>query len=105
MARSCVSQEVCAERPREQQDALFRKMEAARGWALPDTMKVVDLVRRHGLPWLHRTLIEGQHEFPRGLYFAGRLGLSLGEIGGAEERVEETIEDEHPEVRDLLGGE
>jgi predicted deacylase len=30
------------------------------------------LVAERGLPWLHRTLIEGQHEFPRGLYFAGR---------------------------------
>ena len=31
-----------------------------------------ELVAQHGLKWLHRTLIEGQHEFPRGLYFAGR---------------------------------
>ena len=30
-----------------------------------------DLVAQHGLKWVHRTLIEGQHQFPRGLYFAG----------------------------------
>jgi uncharacterized membrane protein YbhN (UPF0104 family) len=39
-----------------------------------------------------------------GFYYAWRLGLSLGEIGGAEERVEENIEEEHPDVGDLLGG-
>jgi uncharacterized membrane protein YbhN (UPF0104 family) len=39
-----------------------------------------------------------------GFYYAWRLGLSLGEIGGAEERVEENIEEEHPDVEDLLGG-
>jgi len=38
-----------------------------------------------------------------GLYYAGKLGLSLGEIGGAEERVEEIIEEEHPEAGDGLG--
>ena len=39
-----------------------------------------------------------------GLYYAWKLGLSLGEIGGAEERVEDIIEEEHPEAGDLLGG-
>ncbi len=52
-----------------------------------------ELVRRHGLPWLHRTLIEGQHEFPRGLYFAGHepvesrrllAALLLRELAGVE---------------------
>jgi polar amino acid transport system ATP-binding protein len=33
------------------------------------------LVAERGLPWLHRTLIEGQHDFPRGLYFAGRSAV------------------------------
>lgn len=37
-----------------------------------------------------------------GLYYAGKLGLSLGEIGGAEERVEEKIEEEHPRARQIL---
>lgn len=31
-----------------------------------------------------------------GLWYAWRLGLSLGEVGAAEERVEEIIEGEHP---------
>jgi uncharacterized membrane protein YbhN (UPF0104 family) len=38
-----------------------------------------------------------------GLYYAGKLGLSLGEIGGAEERVEEIIEEEHPGADDTPG--
>lgn len=38
-----------------------------------------------------------------GLYYAGKLGLSLGEIGGAEERVEENIEDEHRDPGDGVG--
>jgi len=37
-----------------------------------------------------------------GLYYAGKLGLSLGEIGGAEAKVEDIIEEEHPEAGDLL---
>jgi len=39
-----------------------------------------------------------------GLYYAWKLGLSLGELGGAEERVEKIIEEEHPEAGDLFGG-
>ncbi len=35
-----------------------------------------DLVTQHGLKWLHRTLIEGQHQFPQGLYFAGRAPVA-----------------------------
>lgn len=31
-----------------------------------------------------------------GLYFAWRLGLTLGDVGASEERVEEVIEGEHP---------
>lgn len=37
-----------------------------------------------------------------GLYYAGRLGLSLGDISGADAHVEAAIEEEHPEARDLL---
>jgi predicted deacylase len=39
-----------------------------------------ELVAQHGLKWLHRTLIEGQHEFPRGLYFAGRAPVASNRI-------------------------
>ena len=35
-----------------------------------------ELVAEHGLKWVHRTLIEGQHQFPRGLYFAGRAPVA-----------------------------
>lgn len=47
--------------------------------------------------WIPITLI--------GLYYAGQLGLSLGDIGEAEDQVEEAVEAEHPEARDLLGRE
>lgn len=40
--------------------------------------------------WLPITLI--------GFWYAWRLGMSLGDVGGAEERVEEVIEKEHPDV-------
>ncbi len=33
-----------------------------------------------------------------GLYFAGKLGLSLGDVGKSETRVEEAVEKAHPEV-------
>lgn len=33
-----------------------------------------------------------------GLYFASRLGLSLGEVGSSEARVEEAVEKAHPEM-------
>jgi hypothetical protein len=33
-----------------------------------------------------------------GLYYAWRLGMSLGDVGGAEERVETLIEEAHPEA-------
>jgi uncharacterized membrane protein YbhN (UPF0104 family) len=46
--------------------------------------------------WIPITLI--------GLYYAWKLGFSLGEIGGSEERVEEVIEGEHPDAEDLLRG-
>jgi uncharacterized protein (TIRG00374 family) len=39
-----------------------------------------------------------------GLYYAGRLGLSLSEIGGAEESVEIDIEREHPDAVHRPGG-
>ncbi len=39
-----------------------------------------------------------------GLYYAWSIGLSLGEIGEAEERVEDAVEEEHPHTKDLLGG-
>lgn len=50
------------------------------GWLNPRELGDADaflergraLVAERGLPWLHRTLIEGQYDFPRGLYFAGR---------------------------------
>jgi uncharacterized protein (TIRG00374 family) len=35
-----------------------------------------------------------------GLYFAWRLGLTLGDVGASEERVEEVIEGEHPGLLD-----
>lgn len=38
-----------------------------------------------------------------GLWYAWRLGLSLGDVGAAEERVEEIIEGEHPEGHDGVG--
>lgn len=34
-----------------------------------------------------------------GLVYAWKLGLSLGDVGAAEERVEEVIEEEHPDIR------
>lgn len=40
-----------------------------------------------------------------GLAYAWRLGLSLGDVGSAEERVEEVIEGEHPGAESALGGE
>ena len=39
-----------------------------------------ELVSQHGLKWLHRTLIEGQHEFPRGLYFAGHAPVESNRL-------------------------
>jgi polar amino acid transport system ATP-binding protein len=39
-----------------------------------------ELVAQRGLKWLHRTLIEGQHEFPRGLYFAGRAPVVSNQL-------------------------
>lgn len=38
-----------------------------------------------------------------GLWFAWRLGLSLGDVGAAEERVEEVIEGEHPAAGEAQG--
>lgn len=38
-----------------------------------------------------------------GLWYAWRLGLSLGDVGAAEERVEQVIEGEHPDVGEVLG--
>lgn len=35
-----------------------------------------------------------------GLYFAGKLGLSLSEVGGSETRVEEAVEEAHPGLAD-----
>jgi uncharacterized protein (TIRG00374 family) len=40
-----------------------------------------------------------------GLFFAWRLGMSLGEVGASEERVEEVIEGEHPDLDHVLRGE
>jgi glycosyltransferase 2 family protein len=39
-----------------------------------------------------------------GLYYAWSIGLSLGDVGAAEERVEEGVEREHPRANDLVGG-
>jgi hypothetical protein len=38
-----------------------------------------------------------------GLAYAWRLGLSLGDVGAAEERVEEVIEGEHPVAQGSSG--
>jgi uncharacterized protein (TIRG00374 family) len=38
-----------------------------------------------------------------GLYFAWRLGLTMGDVGASEERVEEVIEGEHPGLMDPRG--
>jgi uncharacterized membrane protein YbhN (UPF0104 family) len=38
-----------------------------------------------------------------GLWYAWRLGLSLSDVGGAEEQVEEVIEGEHPDAGRVLG--
>lgn len=38
-----------------------------------------------------------------GLWYAWRLGLSLSDVGSAEERVEDVIEDEHPDAGRVLG--
>ncbi len=46
--------------------------------------------------WVPITLI--------GLAYAWRLGISLAEVGDAEERVEEVIEEEHEGARDLVDG-
>lgn len=39
-----------------------------------------ELVKQHGLSWLHQTLIEGQYDFPRGLYFAGRSPVASNRL-------------------------
>ena len=38
-----------------------------------------------------------------GLYYAGRIGLSLKDVGASETRVEEAVERQHPEAARLLG--
>lgn len=38
-----------------------------------------------------------------GFWFAWRLGLSLGDVGAAEEHVEQVIEGEHPDAGEALG--
>ena len=38
-----------------------------------------------------------------GLWYAWKLGLSLGDVGSSEERVETVIEEEHPEAGRILG--
>lgn len=40
-----------------------------------------------------------------GFWYAWKLGLSLGDVGSAEERVEDIIEGEHPEAGRILGRE
>lgn len=40
-----------------------------------------------------------------GLWYAWKLGLSLGDVGAAAERVERVIEDEHPDAGRVLGRE
>ncbi|HKJ01596.1 MAG TPA: lysylphosphatidylglycerol synthase transmembrane domain-containing protein [Longimicrobiales bacterium] len=40
-----------------------------------------------------------------GFWYAWKLGLSLGDVGAAEERVEDIIEGEHPAVGRILGQE
>ncbi len=39
-----------------------------------------ELVAQRGLAWLQRTLIEGQYEFSRGLYFAGRAPVESNRL-------------------------
>ena len=39
-----------------------------------------------------------------GLYFAWKLGLSIGEVGTSEARVEEAVERAHPELSEVGGG-
>jgi len=38
-----------------------------------------------------------------GFWYAWKLGLSLGDVGSAEERVENIIEEEHPDAGRILG--
>jgi len=56
------------------------------GVAAPDSLAFA--FGYHFGGWVPITLI--------GLWYAWRLGLSLGDVGAAEERVEEVIEEEHP---------
>lgn len=56
------------------------------GVAAPDSLAFA--FGYHFGGWVPITLI--------GLWYAGRLGLSLGDMGAAEERVEAVIEKEHP---------
>lgn len=51
----------------------------------------------HFSGWVPITLI--------GLAYAWRLGMSLGDVGAAEDRVEEEIEEEHPATGGILAGE
>ncbi len=39
-----------------------------------------------------------------GLYYAGRLGFSMKDVGGSEESVEEAVEEAHPRAREMHEG-